>query len=80
MEIVLALFLQFPCLQLLIAVDPNCTKRPLDIEGCAEECPAEPAQPMPPQAYTKIPRFARDDNSFGNSFGGFVRRIFLHNV
>jgi hypothetical protein len=50
------------------------------IQGCAEEFSAGPAQPIPPQAYTKIPRFARDDNFFGNSLGSLFRRIFLYSV
>jgi hypothetical protein len=46
------------------------------IQGCAEEFPAEPAQPMPPQAGTKIPRIARDDNFYG----ALSRRLFVYTV
>jgi hypothetical protein len=51
-----------------------------DIQGCAEEFSTEPAQLIPPQVYTEAPRFARDDNYVGNSFGSLVRRIFLNSV
>jgi hypothetical protein len=49
-----------------------------DIQGCAEEFPAEPISPQP---YTKVPRFARDDihvgddNHTGNFFGSLFRRV-----
>jgi hypothetical protein len=48
-----------------------------DIQGCAEEFSAEP---VPLQADTKVPRFARDDNYAGNLFGNLIRRLFLHSV
>lgn len=46
-----------------------------DIQSCADEFPVEPAEPTPPQAYTKLPRFARDDNHGGNSLGSWFRRV-----
>ncbi len=52
----------------------------IDLQGCAEEFLEEPEQPMPQRAYTEIPRFARDDNSFDDSLGRLVRRLFLYNV
>jgi|ERR1700728_398054 len=59
----------------LLDPDSHCTIGPLDIQGCAEEFPRELAEPMPPHAYTKVPRFARDDNYVGNWFGGLFRRV-----
>jgi hypothetical protein len=52
----------------------------IDIQGCAEEFSAETEQSMMPQADTKIPRFARDDNSLGDALGRFVKRLFLDGV
>ncbi len=52
-----------------------------DIQGCAEEFLAEPAEPILLHAYTKVPRFARDDNHVrednrvGNFFGSWFRRV-----
>lgn len=45
------------------------------IQGCAEEFSAVA---MPPQAYTKVPRFARDDNYGGDFFRSLFSRLFLH--
>ena len=44
------------------------------IQGCAEECSTGA---MPPQAYTKVPHFARDDNYGGDLFRSLFSRLFL---
>jgi hypothetical protein len=45
------------------------------IQGCAEEFSAVA---MPPQAYTEVPRLARDDNYGGDLFRSLFGRLFLH--
>jgi hypothetical protein len=50
------------------------------MQGCAEEFLAETENLMPPQADTKVPRFARDDNYAGSLFGSLFRRLYLYNV
>jgi hypothetical protein len=47
------------------------------IQGCAEECSTGA---MPPQAYTKVPHFVRDDNSGGSLFRSLFRRLSVHGV
>ena len=50
------------------------------IQGCAEEFSAEPAQLISSQAYTKVPRFARDDSTVDDYFVNLFRRVIFHNV
>jgi hypothetical protein len=47
------------------------------IQGCAEEFSA---QPMPPYAYSKFPRFARKTITLAILSGVWLDRYFLHNV
>jgi len=59
-------------------LDPNAGAAPGhidDIQGCSEEFLTEPPELIPPRAYTKLPRFARDDNHGGNSLGSWFRRV-----
>jgi hypothetical protein len=65
-------------LQRAVAAEPVADPEPGqidDIQGCAGEFPAEPAQPIPPYAYTKVPSLALDDSHAGNFFGSLFRRV-----
>jgi hypothetical protein len=60
----------------LLHPDADAVKGHIDsMQGCAEEFSAGA---VPPEAYTKVPRFARDDNSGSDLFRSLFSRLFLH--